>query len=64
MKHNREAVTLYKCVNYGTSAQVTSSAGIFVKPIFLWAKMAAQLVWPFLFFSKKLDIYNQIAELS
>ena len=26
---NREALTLHKCVNNGTSAQVMSSAGIF-----------------------------------
>ena len=28
---NREALTLHKCVNQGTSAQVTSSAGIFMR---------------------------------
>ena len=31
--NNREAKTLHKCVKNGTSAQVTSSAGIFDEPI-------------------------------
>ena len=31
--NNREALTLHKCVNNGTSARVTSSGGIFDEPI-------------------------------
>ena len=33
LNSNREALTLHKCVNKGTSAQVTSSAGIFDETI-------------------------------
>ena len=45
---NREALTLNKCVNNGTSAHVTSSAGIFRRDYFPWAighqKMPARQV--------------------
>ena len=51
MKHsnnNREALTLHKYVNNGTSAKVTSSAGIFWRDYFPWAivpqKMPARRV--------------------
>ena len=36
MKHtsnNREAPTFHKCANSGTSAEMTSSAGIFDEPV-------------------------------
>ena len=66
--NNRESLDLHKCVNNDPSASVTSSAGIFLRDYFPWAivpqKMPAQQVYLFLLFTKKLELSNQIAELS